>query len=218
MRFDSELPEDALRELVAEFKAEIRERKGTDFPEDPYEQLMAAVAAVFRSWDNDRAIAYRQLYGYPSEWGTAVSVQAMVFGNLGEDSGTGVAFTRNPATGDDRFYGEFLVNAQGEDVVAGIRTPQKIAELAARWPDIARQLEDVRERARAALPGDAGHRVHDRAGQALRPADPHREAHRPRRGPHRGRHGRRAAHHEGAGAPAHRARGAEPPAPPDLRR
>ena len=146
VRFDSELPEDALRELVAEFKAEIRERKGTDFPEDPYEQLMAAVAAVFRSWDNDRAIAYRQLYGYPSEWGTAVSVQAMVFGNLGEDSGTGVAFTRDPATGDDRFYGEFLVNAQGEDVVAGIRTPQKIAELAARWPDIARQLEDVRER------------------------------------------------------------------------
>jgi pyruvate,orthophosphate dikinase len=145
-RFDSELPEDALRELVAEFKAAIRERKGVEFPDDPYGQLLEAVAAVFRSWDNDRAIAYRKLYGYPSDWGTAVSVQAMVFGNLGEDSGTGVAFTRNPATGDGAFYGEFLVNAQGEDVVAGVRTPQKISELAARWPEIARQLESVRTR------------------------------------------------------------------------
>jgi pyruvate,orthophosphate dikinase len=146
VRFDSELPEDALRELVSELEAEIRDRKGIAFPVDPYDQLMEAVAAVFRSWDNDRAIAYRKLYGYPSDWGTAVTVQAMAFGNLGEDSGTGVAFTRNPATGDDQLYGEFLVNAQGEDVVAGIRTPQKIADLAARWPEIARQLEDVRAR------------------------------------------------------------------------
>ncbi len=144
VRYDSELPVDALRELVAEFKAEIRRRKGVAFPDDPMEQLREAIAAVFRSWENDRAIAYRKLNGIPGGWGTAVSVQSMVFGNMGEDSGTGVAFTRNPASGDDEFYGEFLVNAQGEDVVAGIRTPQKIAELEARWPEIAKQLEDVR--------------------------------------------------------------------------
>jgi pyruvate,orthophosphate dikinase len=146
VRFDSELPVEALRELVAEFKAEIRRRKGVDFPDDPMEQLREAIAAVFRSWDNDRAVAYRRMNGIPAEWGTAVTVQSMVFGNMGEDSGTGVAFTRNPANGDDEFYGEFLVNAQGEDVVAGIRTPQKIVELASRWPEIARQLEEVRER------------------------------------------------------------------------
>jgi pyruvate,orthophosphate dikinase len=144
--YDSELPEDALRELVQEFKGVIREHTGEEFPSDPHAQLLEAVLAVFRSWDNDRAIAYRKLYGYPSDWGTAVSVQSMVFGNMGEDSGTGVAFTRSPATGDDQFYGEFLVNAQGEDVVAGTRTPQKITELAERWPAIAAQLEDVRHR------------------------------------------------------------------------
>jgi pyruvate, orthophosphate dikinase len=144
VRFDSDLPVDALRELVSEFKDEIRNRRGTQFPDDPFDQLLQAVAAVFRSWENDRAVAYRKMYGYPSEWGTAVSVQSMVFGNMGEDSGTGVAFTRSPATGENTFYGEFLVNAQGEDVVAGTRTPQKIAELEARWPEIARQLEDVR--------------------------------------------------------------------------
>ena len=146
VRHDSELPVDALRELVLEFKAEIRRRKGIAFPDDPMEQLREAIAAVFRSWENDRAIAYRRMNGIPAEWGTAVTVQSMVFGNLGEDSGTGVAFTRNPANGTDEFYGEFLVNAQGEDVVAGIRTPQKIADLAGRWPEVATQLEDVRSR------------------------------------------------------------------------
>jgi len=146
VKHDSELPVDALRELVLEYKSEIRRRKGVGFPDDPMEQLLAAIAAVFRSWENDRAVAYRRMNGIPAEWGTAVTVQSMVFGNMGEDSGTGVAFTRNPATGDDEFYGEFLVNAQGEDVVAGIRTPQKIGELEARWPDIARQLEEVRSR------------------------------------------------------------------------
>ncbi|HEX8909004.1 MAG TPA: putative PEP-binding protein, partial [Anaeromyxobacteraceae bacterium] len=134
----------ALKELVAEFKEEVRRRKGIDFPDDPMQQLVAGIEAVFRSWDNERAIAYRRLNGIPAEWGTAVTVQAMVFGNMGEDSGTGVAFTRNPADGRDEFYGEFLVNAQGEDVVAGIRTPQKISELAAHFPAIARQLEDAR--------------------------------------------------------------------------
>jgi pyruvate,orthophosphate dikinase len=146
VRFDSELPVDALRELVREFKAEIQRRKGVAFPDDPAAQLREAIAAVFRSWDNDRAIAYRRMNGIPSEWGTAVTVQSMVFGNMGDDSGTGVAFTRNPANGVNEFYGEFLVNAQGEDVVAGTRTPQKIGEMEARWPDIARQLADVRTR------------------------------------------------------------------------
>ncbi len=143
---DADLPISALKELVTEFKAEVKQKKGVDFPDDPMEQLLAAVEAVFRSWENDRAIAYRKLNGIPSDWGTAVTVQAMVFGNMGEDSGTGVAFTRNPATGENVFYGEFLVNAQGEDVVAGIRTPQKIAEIEARFPGIAKQLEGVRSR------------------------------------------------------------------------
>jgi pyruvate,orthophosphate dikinase len=146
VHLDSELPVGALRELVAEFKAEIKARRGVSFPDDPMDQLLMAVDAVFRSWENDRAIAYRRMYGYPSDWGTAVTVQSMVFGNMGEDSGTGVAFTRDPASGANVFYGEFLVNAQGEDVVAGIRTPQKIAEMEARWPEIARQLEAVRHR------------------------------------------------------------------------
>jgi pyruvate,orthophosphate dikinase len=146
VRHDSELPVEALRELVAEFKAEIGRRRGGAFPDDPMEQLRAAIGAVFRSWENDRAVAYRRMNGVPAEWGTAVSVQSMVFGNMGDDSGTGVAFTRNPANGANEFYGEFLVNAQGEDVVAGIRTPQKIAELEARWPEIAAQLEEVRAR------------------------------------------------------------------------
>jgi pyruvate,orthophosphate dikinase len=146
VKIDSDLPVAALQELVAEFKAEIKARKGVEFPDDPMQQLLMAVDAVFRSWENDRAIAYRRMNGIPSGWGTAVSVQSMVFGNMGEDSGTGVAFTRDPATGEDLFYGEFLVNAQGEDVVAGIRTPQKIAEVEERFPGMARQLEAVRRR------------------------------------------------------------------------
>jgi pyruvate,orthophosphate dikinase len=144
VRHDPELDVAALREIVLEFKAEVRRRTGADFPDDPFDQLLAAIGAVFRSWDNDRAVAYRDLNGIPASWGTAVTVQAMVFGNMGDDSGTGVAFTRSPATGEDVLYGEFLVNAQGEDVVAGIRTPQAIAELGARWPDLARQLAEVR--------------------------------------------------------------------------
>ena len=123
---DTELTARDLRELVAEFKAEIARRKGRAFPEDVHEQLWGAVAAVFSSWDNPRAVTYRRMYDIPSSWGTAVTVQAMVFGNMGDDSATGVAFTRDPSTGERRFFGEFLVNAQGEDVVAGIRTPQSV--------------------------------------------------------------------------------------------
>jgi len=123
---DTDLPAAALREVVAEYKAEIRAKLGIEFPDDPWEQLWAAIGAVFESWESDRAIVYRQLNGYPGEWGTAVNVQAMVFGNLGDDCATGVAFTRNPKNGDTGLFGEYLVNAQGEDVVAGVRTPQPI--------------------------------------------------------------------------------------------
>ena len=127
---DTALSADDLRDLVDRFKDEIRRECGVPFPEDPVEQLWGAIGAVFGSWNNDRAVAYRKMYGIPDGWGTAVNVQTMVFGNMGDTSGTGVAFTRDPATGERRFYGEFLMNAQGEDVVAGIRTPQPISELA----------------------------------------------------------------------------------------
>jgi len=126
---DTELTAEHLKELVVEFKAAIKEKTGKDFPEDPMEQLWGAIGAVFESWNNERAIVYRKLNNIPHDWGTAVNVQSMVFGNMGNDSGTGVAFTRDAATGDNEFYGEFLMNAQGEDVVAGIRTPLPIAKL-----------------------------------------------------------------------------------------
>ena len=129
VNLDTELTVDDLKDLVSKFKAAIKEKKGVEFPEDPYEQMKGAIGAVFRSWMNDRAIAYRKMYGIPESWGTAVNVQSMVFGNMGEESGTGVAFTRDPSTGENAFYGEFLMNAQGEDVVAGIRTPLAISKL-----------------------------------------------------------------------------------------
>ena len=140
-RFDTELSAEDLKDLVAEFKAEIKTKRGRDFPEDPQEQLWGAIGAVFGSWNNDRAIVYREMYHIPDTWGTAVNVQTMVFGNMGDRCATGVAFTRNPATGEKRFYGEFLVNAQGEDVVAGIRTPRPIAELKEIMPECYRKLE-----------------------------------------------------------------------------
>ncbi len=126
IKFDVEFTVDDLKEIVREFKNLIKERTKKDFPDDPYEQLWGAIGAVFRSWNNPRARAYRELNNIPEDWGTAVNVQCMVFGNMGNDSGTGVAFTRNPATGENVFYGEYLLNAQGEDVVAGIRTPLPI--------------------------------------------------------------------------------------------
>ena len=129
VRFDTELEAKDLEDIVAAFKELVKSRTGKEFPSDPQEQLWGAVGAVFGSWNNDRAVAYRELYHIPHTWGTAVNVQAMVFGNLGEKCATGVAFTRNPSTGEKSFYGEFLINAQGEDVVAGIRTPRPIAEL-----------------------------------------------------------------------------------------
>jgi pyruvate,orthophosphate dikinase len=144
VKLDTELDAEALRELVAEFKALIKMRKGTAFPEDPREQLWGAIGAVFGSWQNERAVIYRKLNDIPDDWGTAVNVQAMVFGNMGNDSGTGVAFTRDPSTGENVFYGEFLLNAQGEDVVAGTRTPLPIAQLEGTHARIYQQLLKVR--------------------------------------------------------------------------
>ena len=140
---DTEMTTEDLKELVRQFKAEFKRAKGIDFPADPVEQLMGAVKAVFRSWDNPRAIYYRRMNDIPSSWGTAVNVQAMVFGNMGDTSGTGVAFTRNPSTGEKKLYGEFLMNAQGEDVVAGVRTPQSIDQLAEVMPDAYNQFVKI---------------------------------------------------------------------------
>ena len=140
---DVELTADDLKELAGQFKAEYKAKIGEDFPTDPKEQLMGAIKAVFRSWDNPRANVYRRDNDIPYSWGTAVNVQSMAFGNMGDDCGTGVAFTRNPATGEKKLMGEFLTNAQGEDVVAGVRTPMPIAEMAEKFPEAFKQFEDV---------------------------------------------------------------------------
>src|SRR5476649_1993654 len=141
---DSELTAEDQQELVKRFKALVLERTGKGFPNDPWEQLRGAAGAVFGSWMNDRAIVYRRKYNIPSEWGTAVNVQAMVYGNTGETSGSGVAFTRNPANGTNEFYGEFLINAQGEDVVAGVRTPEPVLKLKDQMPKSYAELLKVR--------------------------------------------------------------------------
>src|SRR6186713_3757756 len=141
---DSELTAADQQELVKRFKALVKERTGKVFPNDPWDQLRGAAGAVFGSWMNDRAIVYRRKYNIPTEWGTAVNVQAMVYGNTGDNSGSGVAFTRNPANGVKEFYGEFLINAQGEDVVAGVRTPEPVAELKKVMPKCYAELLKVR--------------------------------------------------------------------------
>ena len=141
---DPKLNVEDMKEMVARFKALIKERTGSEFPQDPWKQLWGAVGAVFGSWMNDRAMVYRRKYNIPSEWGTAVNVQAMVYGNTGEQSGSGVAFTRDPATGEKVFYGEFLINAQGEDVVAGVRTPEPVAQLKNHLPAAFNELEGIR--------------------------------------------------------------------------
>ena len=140
---DVELTADDLKELAEQFKAEYKEKVGADFPTDPVDQMMGAVKAVFRSWNNPRAIVYRRMNDIPGSWGTAVNVQSMAFGNMGDDCGTGVAFTRNPATGEKKLMGEFLTNAQGEDVVAGVRTPMPIQEMAEKFPEAFAQFEQV---------------------------------------------------------------------------
>ena len=146
VKFDTELTAEDLRELVEDYKKIIKEAKGRSFPQDPREQLKMSISAVFGSWNNKRAISYRNLHDLPHNLGTAVNVQAMVFGNMGQDSGTGVAFTRDPATGEDKFYGEYLINAQGEDVVAGTRTPQHISKLEEEMPENYKQLMDIRKK------------------------------------------------------------------------
>lgn len=143
VQHDTELDADDLKEVVKKFKEIYKAEIGTDFPQDPKVQLMEAVKAVFRSWNNPRAIVYRRMNDIPSSWGTAVNVQMMVFGNMGDTSGTGVAFTRNPATGEKAIFGEYLTNAQGEDVVAGIRTPKSIETLAKEMPDVYKQFVEI---------------------------------------------------------------------------
>ena len=180
----------------------MKEELGEPFPQDPLKQLWGAIGAVFGSWMTPRAITYRKLHAIPEEWGTAVNVQAMVFGNMGDDCATGVAFTRNPSTGANEFYGEFLVNAQGEDVVAGIRTPQSSDVWPARrptapslpameeaMPGLFAELERVRRQLEIPLPRHAGHRVHGGARQALYAADPLGQAHGPGGPQDRRRHG-----------------------------
>ena len=210
-------------------EARRRTSCGKPFPQDPHEQLWGAIGAVFGSWMNQRAITYRRLHNIPESWGTAVNVQAMVFGNMGDTSATGVAFTRNPSTGEKKLYGEFLINAQGEDVVAGIRTPQEISEAARKEAgsdkpsmenDAAQGLRRAHahlQRARAPLPRHAGPRIHRRAGQAVDAADPQRQAHRQGRAAHRGRARQRRADHQERGGAARRSADARPAAASDHR-
>ncbi len=146
VKYDTDLTADDLKEVIARYKAIYKEKMGEDFPQEPKVQLMEAVKAVFRSWDNERAIVYRRMNDIPGDWGTAVNVQAMVFGNMGDTSGTGVAFTRNPATGEKGIFGEYLINAQGEDVVAGIRTPQPITKLEEDLPECFKQFMEIANR------------------------------------------------------------------------
>ena len=146
---DLDLTADDLAELVEEYTALVKEKTGSSFPQDPYEQLRLTIEAVFNSWNNDRAFTYRRLYQIPHDWGTAVNVQCMVYGNMGEDCGTGVAFSRNPATGENALYGEILFNAQGEDVVAGIRTPESIESLKEKMPECYAEFEGITEKLEA---------------------------------------------------------------------
>ncbi|MDE7197721.1 MAG: pyruvate, phosphate dikinase, partial [Lachnospiraceae bacterium] len=146
VKYDTDLTADDMKEIIVRFKNIYKENKGEEFPQDPKVQLMEAVKAVFRSWDNERAIVYRRMNDIPGDWGTAVNVQAMVFGNMGDTSGTGVAFTRNPSTGAKGIYGEYLINAQGEDVVAGIRTPQPITRLEQDLPECYKQFMEIANR------------------------------------------------------------------------
>ncbi len=212
VRLDTELSTDDLRELVVKFKAAVKERTGADFHQ-PWEQLWGAIMAVFQSWMNERAILYRKLNNIPAEWGTAVNVQAMVFGNMGDQSATGVAFTRDAATGENLFNGEYLINAQGEDVVAGIRTPQQITiEGSKRWaaaqrvseeerkakypsleevmPAVYKELDEIQRHSGALLQGHAGHRVHDSGRQTVDAPVPQRQAHRRGHGQDRDGHAR----------------------------
>ncbi len=169
---DNQLTVDDLKELVSRFKKLIKERTGKEFPQSPKEQLWGSISAVFGSWQNDRAIVYRRKYGIPHEWGTAVNVQTMVFGNMGDTSATGVAFTRDPASGEKVFYGEYLINAQGEDVVAGVRTPNPVVKLGKEMPESYKELLKVRDLLEKHFRDMQGSRVHHRGQPPLHSPDP----------------------------------------------
>ena len=190
-KLDTELTADDLQQVIVGYQKLVQKKTGKPFPQDAMEQLQGARDAVFRSWFNDRAKHYRKMNQIPDDLGTAVNVQAMVFGNMGETSATGVGFTRNPATGEKKFYGEFLENAQGEDVVAGIRTPHPISELETWNAAVYTQLRDITSMLEKALSRHSGFRVHHSGRQAVHAADPQRQAHGPGRGAHRRRNGGR---------------------------
>ena len=199
---DLDLDADDLRGVVETFKDIIKDETGHDFPQDPREQMDLAIRAVFDSWNTDRARLYRRQERIPEDLGTAVNVQAMVFGNFGMDSGSGVAFTRDPASGAQGVYGDYLQNAQGEDVVAGIRNTVSLADMAEIDRTSHDELLQIMATARAPLPRHVRHRVHRRARQAVDAADARRQAH-PRGGvPHRGPHGRRGPDRDGRGRAA----------------
>ena len=201
---DTEITAEELEDLCGRFKVRVHEVIGKEFPDDAPDQLWGGIGAVFQSWNGKRAISYRKIEGIPDDWGTAVTVQAMVFGNMGDDCATGVAFTRNPGTGENAFYGEWLVNAQGEDVVAGIRTPNALNEHATNdqnrnlptlektMPGLYKELVGYPQQAREALPRHAGPRVHHPGRTALHAPDPRRQAQRPRGAAHGRRYGARA--------------------------
>ena len=215
---DPELGADDLAGLVETFQGIVRDAAGVEFPQQPTEQLRFAIEAVFRSWNGRRARDYRRLEGIPDDLGTAVNVQTMVFGNKGDDSGTGVAFTRDPATGEHRPYGDFLPNAQGEDVVAGIRTTEPLDRHGRRTSrSRTASCSTSMQRLEAALPRHVRHRVHDRAGPPLPAPDPRREAHRGGRAAHGRRDGARGADRQARGGAARPARAARPAAPPPVR-
>ena len=214
---DTDLDTDALKELVDRFKALYKEHTDEDFPQDPQEQLRLAIRAVFDSWTGDRAIEYRRINRIPDEWGTAVNVQQMVFGNKGDTSGSGVAFSRDEVTGAPEPSGDFLPNAQGEDVVSGARTPRDIKEMKDWLPEAHEQLMDILEHAREALRGHAGHRVHGGGRAALHAPDAQRQAPGPGRRPLRPRRRRRGAAQPGRGADDRRRRHAHRAARRDLR-
>jgi pyruvate,orthophosphate dikinase len=212
---DVDLSPDDLKQLVATFKELYEQETGSSFPQDAREQLGRAVRAVFDSWDTPRAQVYRRAHRIPDDLGTAVNVVQMVFGNKGARSGTGVAFTRDPSTGEAGLYGEFLANAQGEDVVAGIRTPQPLQEMKEQLPEAFEQLLRDDAPARGALPGHAGHRVHGRGRPPLPAADPCGEAHRRRGVESRRRDGRRRPDLKGRRGRPDRPSAARPAPAPD---
>ena len=214
---DPELSADDLRGLVTTFKGIVKAEAGIDFPDDPHEQLRHAIEAVFRSWNGERAQIYRKMEKISDDLGTAVNVQTMVFGNKGDDSGTGVAFTRDPATGEARPYGDFLRNAQGEDVVAGIRVTEPLDAMGDHFPDCHRELLDGDAYARAALPRHVRHRVHHRAGSSVPAPDAGRQAHRGRRVADGRRDAERRADRQARSGAPRAARAARPAAAPAVR-